>query len=172
MERAHRNNQLVAFDESGEVRTLYPAHRDHFVSGPGAALSTPIQSRIEFQRDATGRITSLTWRRGAADQRVAQRVELEKREDVRFSSGDVPLAGTLSSPNTSGKHPAIILVHASGAEDREYLFPFARFLIRHGVAVLGYDKRGVGGSPGDWNTASAPCLSSTRARRALATVSK
>src|SRR5207248_3726314 len=46
------------------------------------------------------------------------------------------------------------LVHASGAEDREYLLPFARFLIRHGIAVLGYDKRGVGGSTGDWNTAS------------------
>ena len=30
----------------------------------------------------------------------------------------------------------------------------ARFLIRHGMAVLGYDKRGVGGSTGDWNTAS------------------
>jgi pimeloyl-ACP methyl ester carboxylesterase len=34
------------------------------------------------------------------------------------------------------------------------MLPFARFLIRHGVAVLGYDKRGVGGSTGDWNTAS------------------
>ena len=48
----------------------------------------------------------------------------------------------------------MILVHASGAEDREYLLPFARFLIRHGMAVLGYDKRGVGGSTGDWNKAS------------------
>ena len=34
------------------------------------------------------------------------------------------------------------------------ILPFARFLIRRGVAVLGYDKRGVGGSTGDWNTAS------------------
>ena len=34
------------------------------------------------------------------------------------------------------------------------MLPFARFLIRHGIAVLGYDKRGVGGSTGDWNTAS------------------
>ena len=48
----------------------------------------------------------------------------------------------------------MILVHASGAEDREYLLPFARFLIRHGMAVLGYDKRGVGASTGDWNKAS------------------
>jgi hypothetical protein len=34
------------------------------------------------------------------------------------------------------------------------LLPFARFLIRRGVAVLGYDKRGVGASTGDWNKAS------------------
>ena len=45
-------------------------------------------------------------------------------------------------------------MHGSGAEDREYMLPLARFLIRHGIAVLGYDKRGVGGSTGDWNTAS------------------
>src|SRR5207247_3161520 len=60
----------------------------------------------------------------------------------------------LISPNTRAKHPAIILVHASGSEDREYLLPFVRFLIRRGITVLGYDKRGVGGSTGDWNTAS------------------
>jgi fermentation-respiration switch protein FrsA (DUF1100 family) len=75
-------------------------------------------------------------------------VEIEKREDLTFSNGGIRLAGTLISPTTAGKHPAIILVDGSGAEDREYMLPFARFLIRHGVAVLGYDKRGVGGSKG------------------------
>ena len=34
------------------------------------------------------------------------------------------------------------------------MLPFARFLIRHGIAVLGYDKRGVGESTGDWNIAT------------------
>jgi pimeloyl-ACP methyl ester carboxylesterase len=147
-------NQLVAFDESGEVRTLYPTDRDRFFAGPGAAVPTAVESRIEFQRDATGKITSLTWRRDGATPRIARRVEIERRADVRFSSGDIQLAGTLISPNTDAKHPAIILVHGSGAEDREYMLPFARFLIRRGMAVLGYDKRGVGGSTGDWNTAS------------------
>jgi pimeloyl-ACP methyl ester carboxylesterase len=54
----------------------------------------------------------------------------------------------------AAKRPAIILVHGSGAENREYMLPWARFLIRRGIAVLGYDKRGVGESSGDWNTAS------------------
>jgi len=146
--------QLVAFDESGDVRMLFPTDRDRFFAGPGAAVSTSVESRIEFQRDSGGRITSLTWQRGNAAARPAQRVEIEKREDVSFANGDVRLAGTLISPATGGRHPAIILVHGSGAENRDYILPFARFLVRRGVAVLGYDKRGVGGSTGDWKTSS------------------
>jgi pimeloyl-ACP methyl ester carboxylesterase len=145
--------KLVSFDESGLVRTLYPTARDQFFAGPGAAVPSSIESRVEFQRDGAGRIRSLTWRREASA-RVGQRIEIEKREDVRFLSSDVQLTGTVISPNTGGRHPAIVLVHGSGAENREYMLPWARFLIRRGIAVLGYDKRGVGGSTGDWNTAS------------------
>jgi len=146
--------ELVAFDESGEVRTLYPTDRDQFFAGPGMAVSASMESRIAFQRDGAGTITSLTWRREGGAARTARRVEIEKREDVRFSSGDVQLTGTLISPTTGGKHPAIVLVHGSGAENRDYVLPWSRFLIRRGLAVFGYDKRGVGGSTGDWNTAS------------------
>jgi pimeloyl-ACP methyl ester carboxylesterase len=147
-------SQLVSFDESGHVRVLYPTDRDQFFAGPGAAVPTSIESRIAFQRDGMGKITSLTWQHDGAAARAAQRVDTEKHEHVRFSSGGVRLAGTLISPSTGGKHPAIILVHGSGPENREYILPWARFLIRRGVAVLGYDKRGVGESTGDWNTAS------------------
>ena len=147
-------NQLVAFDESGEVRALYPTDRDAFFAGPGAAVPTAVESRIKFLRDGSGRITRLTWLREGEAVRTARRIEIEKRENVQFANGDIKLAGTLISPREGAKHPAIILVHASGAEDREYLLPFAHFLVRHGVAVLGYDKRGVGGSTGDWHIAS------------------
>src|SRR5947208_3248538 len=73
---------------------------------------------------------------------------------VRSANGAVELAGTLIRPNVAGKHPAVILVHGSGPESRDYVLPFARFLVRRGMAILAYDKRGVGGSTGDWNTAS------------------
>lgn len=146
--------QLVAFDESGQIRVLYPTERDRFFAGPGAAVPASVESRVEFGRDAASHIGTLTWRREGLAPRTARRVEIERREDVRFSSGALQLAGTLISPATPGKHPGVILVHGSGPETREYLLPFARFLIRRGVAVLGYDKRGVGGSTGDWNTAS------------------
>jgi pimeloyl-ACP methyl ester carboxylesterase len=148
------NNQLVAFDESGEVRTLYPTDHDRFFAGPGAAVPASIESRVEFHRDASGKIASLTWQREGAPPRIARRVDIEKHEDVRFSSGDIQLAGTLITPLAGEKHPAIILVHGSGPADRGQILPHARFLIRRGMAILGYDKRGVGGSTGDWKTAS------------------
>jgi uncharacterized protein len=136
------------------IRTLYPTDRDRFFAGPGAAVRTSIESRVEFQRDGTGKIVALTWQRDGAPPRIARRVETERHEDVRFASGSIQLAGTLITPTTGRKHPAIILVHGSGPQSRESILPFARFLVRHGMAVLGYDKRGVGGSTGDWKTAS------------------
>ncbi len=147
-------DQLVAFDEAGDVRVMYPTEVDHFFAGPGAAIASSVESRIAFQRDKTTRPTMLTWRRNGSPSRSARRVDAEQHEPVTFSSGNIQLAGTFIRPSSAAKRPAIILVHGSGAENREYVLPFARFLVRHGVAVLCYDKRGVGGSTGDWNTAS------------------
>src|SRR5207253_730422 len=104
----------------GDVRTLYPGDRDRFAAGPGAAVATPVESQIAFQRDGSGRIVSLTWQRGGAPARTAQRVEIERREDVRFANRGLQLAGTLIAPSTGRRHPAIVLVHGSGAENREY----------------------------------------------------
>src|SRR4051794_6288535 len=146
--------QLVAFDESGQIRVLYPTDNDKFFAGHGIAVAKSIESRIDFQRDARGMIASLTWQRDGTPPRMARRVAIEKREDVRFANGDIRLGGTLTSPSTGGKHPAVILVHGSGPEDRDYILPDAHFLVRRGMAVFGYDKRGVGGSSGDWKSAS------------------
>lgn len=147
-------NLLGAFDESGEVRALYPTDPDRFFAGPGAAVSTSIESRVEFQRGGAGRIIAMTWHREGAPPRTARRVETEKHVEVRFASGDLQLSGTLISPLAGQRHPAVVLVHGSGPANRESILPFARFLVRHGVAVFGYDKRGVGESAGDWTTAS------------------
>jgi pimeloyl-ACP methyl ester carboxylesterase len=147
------SNQLVAFDESGNVRTLYPTDADQFFAGPGAALPTSIESRVVFRREA-GKLVSLTWQRDGAPARTARRVDVERHENLAFSNGAVRLAGTLIAPSTGGKPPAVILVHGSGPESREFMLPFARFLVRRGMAVFGYDKRGVGESTGDWKTAS------------------
>lgn len=147
-------SQLVAFDENGEARALSTAGRDSFTTGPAAGVAKPMESRIAFSRDASGRVASFVWRKAGSPDRTARRADVERIEDAQFSNGDTRLAGRLFRPNNTAKVPAIILVHGSGSLDREYMLPFARFLVRRGVAVLGYDKRGVGGSSGDWRTAS------------------
>jgi pimeloyl-ACP methyl ester carboxylesterase len=155
------DNELVAFDESGEVRTLYPLGTDRFFAGPGAAVPSSIESRITFERHADGEIKRMTWNReDAARRRTAQPAGTERTEAVRFSNGSIALAGGLLAPAGEGRHPAVILVHGSGPGTRWSLLPFARFLVRHGIAVLGFDKRGAGESTGDWTVASFEDLAS------------
>jgi pimeloyl-ACP methyl ester carboxylesterase len=65
-------------------------------------------------------------------------------EDIRFNSEGITLVGTIFLP----EHPfaAVVLVHGSGQEKR--MNRFASRLANEGIAVLTYDKRGVGESGG------------------------
>ena len=101
--------------------------------------------------------TALRWRE-AGTEREAPRVPLYDEQPAEFRSGDVTLAGSLLLPRTPGRRPAVVLVHGSREGDRYALLMHAAFLLRHGVALLAYDKRGVGGSGGDWRSASIPQL--------------
>ncbi len=83
---------------------------------------------------------------------------------VRFASpkAGADLAGTLTLPPGAGPFPAAILISGSGPNDRDELVaghkPFlviADYLTRHGIAVLRYDKRGIGGSGGDYAHATS-----------------
>ncbi|HEY2049073.1 MAG TPA: alpha/beta fold hydrolase [Caulobacteraceae bacterium] len=85
-------------------------------------------------------------------------------EDIAFddAAGHDRLAGTLTLPAGKGPFPAVVLITGSGPNDRdETIFghkPFAVLadaLTRRGVAVLRYDKRGVGASTGDYATATS-----------------
>ncbi len=73
---------------------------------------------------------------------------------VAFANGPVELRGTLFTPASAGRHPAVIMLHGSGAEGRWANRYLARKLAEAGVAALTYDKRGVGESTGDWRTAA------------------
>ena len=79
----------------------------------------------------------------AVGQVVAQPTAF-RTEDVTFSSAGVTLVGTMLIP----KHPvaAVVLVHGSGPEKR--MLELAARLAGRGIAVLTYDKRGVGASGG------------------------
>lgn len=74
-------------------------------------------------------------------------------ETVTLRNHDVKLVGKLTFPDTKKRHPAIVLIHGSNDEDRDYLDPWVGFFVSQGFAVLSYDKRGVRESTGDWKRA-------------------
>lgn len=91
-------------------------------------------------------------------------------QPVSFHDGATRLAGELSTPAGRGPHPAVAMIHGSGAADRTNLgvFPPIRdHLVAHGIAVLCFDKPGTGGSTGDWTRQSFP---GDRVAEALAAV--
>lgn len=85
---------------------------------------------------------------------------LSSTETVTFRNGPVNIAGKLTLPSSPGPHPAIVLIHGSNDEDRDYLDPWVGFFVSRGLAVLTYDKRGVRESTGDWKRAGFDDLAS------------
>jgi len=97
-------------------------------------------------------------------------------EEVTFGGGaaGIVLAGTVTLPKGEGPFPAALLIAGSGPQDRdESLANHRPFLLisdaltRKGIAVLRYDKRGVGKSTGNPDTATTMDLAAD-AQAALA----
>ncbi len=86
-----------------------------------------------------------------------------KEEEIAFPNGKakISLAGTLTLPRAPGPFPAAVLLSDSGPHDRDECIvghrPFlvlADHLTRKGIAVLRFDKRGIGKSTGDYANAT------------------
>jgi pimeloyl-ACP methyl ester carboxylesterase len=78
-------------------------------------------------------------------------------EEVEFSGAGVRLSGTITCPDTASLSPGMVLIGGSGPSDRhnDGLFDALReHLAGAGMAVLAYDKRGVGKSTGAWPAAT------------------
>jgi pimeloyl-ACP methyl ester carboxylesterase len=65
-------------------------------------------------------------------------------QDVKFESQGVTLSGSILTPKKT--FAAVVIVHGSDPVKRELVF--AKRLTKEGIAVLTYDKRGVGESGG------------------------
>ncbi|MFD1601471.1 alpha/beta hydrolase family protein [Flavobacterium artemisiae] len=65
-------------------------------------------------------------------------------QDVKFESQGITLAGSILIPKKT--FAAVVIVHGSDPVKRE--MEFAKRLAKEGIAVLTYDKRGVGESGG------------------------
>jgi uncharacterized protein len=93
-------------------------------------------------------------------------------QDVLFpnAAAHISLAGTLSVPAGAGPFPAVVLISGTGHNTRdETVWGHQVFLVladalnRAGVAVLRYDKRGVGRSGGDYDAATTADFASDAA---------
>lgn len=146
---------------NGETGALWPTTDDGFEGGIGWAAREPVVNRIQFQRDAQGRLTGFTWQRstpGAAPG-VHKATALRLREEmVTFPSGELTLRGKLVLPEGAGPFPVVVPVHGSGEDSAVDYYSEPYMHAAQGFASLVYDKRGIGGSNGAY-TANFEVLS-------------
>jgi hypothetical protein len=143
------SDMLYAVDpHTGKVRAMYPASPTEFVSGPALLIPEPTQQTLSFDITKAGGRGVTRRQTGAAPER-ATRVDI-REEEVRFRSGALDLAGTLLTPTTGTHHPGLVFVPSAGQIPREQFWGFGYMLAARGFAVLAFDKRGTGKSPGEW----------------------
>ncbi|HEX5705131.1 MAG TPA: alpha/beta fold hydrolase [Pyrinomonadaceae bacterium] len=137
---------------TGEVRGIFPRTGRHFFAGPALFITSPMTTVLTFERNGE-RIVGLSSQSGSRVRR-AKRI-FHRHQSVRFQNGDVTLAGTLLLPEASrSKHAGVVFTHGGGAARREFVWGLGYQLAARGMAVLIYDKRGVGESKGNWGEAS------------------
>ena len=142
-------DRLLVFDSrTRRNHVLFAQTETEFFAGPTVGYLFPVEFRVTFVREGNT-VTGLHWQEGEGQPQFAKRLAPYRSEEVTFENGNVSLRGTLTLPPTEGPHPAVVLVHGSGAGRRPggHLTPF---LARHGIALLLYDKRGAGASTGNW----------------------
>jgi dipeptidyl aminopeptidase/acylaminoacyl peptidase len=154
---------LFFFDsETGRIGALRAVSETEFDSGSSGsetAVSTD-DNRITFFKNSTGGADRLILKGSGRPEVEAKRAQVFTEEQVTFASGGATLAGSLRLPATPGRHPAVVYVHGSGPGTRNQISLLAHFFLHRGIAVLGYDKRGVGRSTGDWRRIDFPELAS------------
>ncbi len=133
---------------TGATGRLHPATENLYEAGSGFSNREPVAVTVEFQTDATGLAERVLFDPQNEDGIPGTRIGRESW--VRFESDGVWLTGRLHLPEGPGPFPGIVLVHGSGEDPgSDWLFN-GDFLVAHGFAILAYDKRGTGGSEGDF----------------------
>lgn len=162
---ARTERRLYAYEPGSErLRGLDRVDDVTWVAGPTLLVYKPEVYRLTFLKNSTGDVTAVRYAEPRSSPVQAKKAHFYREELLTFRNGPVTLAGTLLIPGSKGPHPAVVLSHGSGAQDRNgYLANLrlmADHLARHGIAVLTFDKRGSGRSTGDWASASFSDLAS------------
>ncbi|HLP12504.1 MAG TPA: alpha/beta fold hydrolase [Flavobacteriales bacterium] len=88
--------------------------------------------------------------------KYGQKEKYFSEEELNFSNGKINLSGVLFKPVRVTDYPIVIMVHGSGAVDRNapYYHSLGYALAQKGIGVFLYDKRGNGKSTGNADSAS------------------
>jgi dienelactone hydrolase len=163
---------------TGAIRALYPVNNDTFLVGTARAIGYPFVEQITFLRGTNGNVTGLTWQTRdpesgeLSEAKQATRLTL-KSEVVHFTSEDgTQLTGLLTLPATAGPYSAIMMLHGSepGTKDNFGSQQMSAFVASQGIAILTYDKRGVGESEGTYVESASDKNLSLTAQDAIAGV--
>jgi uncharacterized protein len=165
--------------ESGALRGLYPLNDYTFAVGALRAVGAPFAGRIQFILDDQRHTTGLLWwdevshiTPSTMSGQFAERVPY-KYEDITFTSKDgTKLAGRISLPESNSPLPAFVMLHGSGRVTRDNFGNklMAHYMMSRGIAILNYDKRGVGESEGVYQESASVSNLQKLAEDALAGV--
>jgi len=143
------NTQAGPFQKQESTRTEQAgAYQTVFVTSRFEKM--PLDIKVVF--DENGRVAGLFFAPAAPakpwEPPAYCRASSFTEREVTVGTGEWTLPGTLSVPAGPGPHPAVVLVHGSGPNDRDETMgpnkPFADLacgLASRGVAVLRYEKR-------------------------------
>ncbi|MEQ8219228.1 MAG: prolyl oligopeptidase family serine peptidase [Arenibacter sp.] len=79
--------------------------------------------------------------------------DLMEQQELTFVSNDLKLQGTLWKPKVP-MNKGLLFVTSSQGNDRSGTNAEAQYFANLGYTVFNYDKRGTGGSDGDWQSAT------------------
>jgi uncharacterized protein len=143
----------------GESWPLWPAGKHTYTAGPGWSDKTPVEFEADFNEpeisaaatpvDTVYYSRSFTRRPKGGGWDSTWRVDLPETH-FTFTSDGLKLRGKLVRPTGRGPFPAVVIVHGSGRESAVDTYYMPYLFAMHGIATLVYDKRGTGGSEGDY----------------------
>lgn len=136
---------------SGQSSAMWPVGDLVFESGPGWRDREPVELRIDFPKSTKdGPPSGLTWQPKEGPTQQGERIELPEIFST-IPSGELTLRSKLVLPLGDPPFPAVVLVHGSGKDSAVDTYYMAYLFAAHGIAALAYDKRGTGGSSGEYN---------------------
>ncbi len=117
------------------------------------------KNHFEFSRDRQNQVTKCVFT--APDgmkliglRGVKKNLNKVKVTQVEFESEGITLKGKIQIPEGEGPFPSAVIVHGSGKVGRdEYSILYEPYLSK-GIAILSFDKRGVGESGGTFQSIS------------------